>query len=40
MVVFIVIAGEDLCYDQNLFPTATLFPLPTGAEVRAEIVQL
>jgi len=40
MDVVTVIAGDDLCYDQNFFPTATLFPVPTGVEVRAETVQL
>jgi hypothetical protein len=40
VLVVIAIAGDDLRYDQNLFPTATLFPVPTGAEVKAETVQL
>lgn len=34
------IAGDDKCGDLSLFPTATLFPVPTGVEVRAETVQL
>jgi hypothetical protein len=40
IVVFIVTAGDDLYYNQYLFPTATLFPVPTGAEVTTETVQL
>jgi len=34
------IAGDDLCCYQSLFPTATLFPVPTGVEVRSETIQL
>jgi hypothetical protein len=40
MVVVVVIAGDDLCYDYNLFSTVTLFPVPTGVKVRADTVQL
>jgi hypothetical protein len=36
----IVVAGDDLCYDRNLFSTATLFAVPTGVEVRAETLKL
>jgi hypothetical protein len=39
-VVVIDITGDDLCYDQNLFSTATLFLVPTCVKVRAETLEL